>query len=332
MSSVKPTAEDIAAAQPQWVSPALTRWYGEEGMRQNIGPDAEELAEGLFDDEYGAMIRDLVEQIPVQDPLLWADRTVDLGDGHWAITSIRFRNRDLSRPFVYVLACSAPPTAETLHRLAECVMPVYEAFSPLCFRVLAPGPSGPFDPASSTPDLGLAIDQRFLAGRVEELNAAPRRTAFSEVSLEPITAAEAAQYVSEMHERLRAANPDQHYWASPATAEELQQPEEERLLFTVRTAEPIGVVAAKRDDSYGMTGFCVQEITVDEEFRGRGLGTASLHHLCRKLGEVAAAGDVLWGTIHADNLPSLNNARSVGREEVATYMWVTPAGFPGMPA
>lgn len=114
--------------------------------------------------------------------------------------------------------------------------------------------------------------------------------------------------------------------------EELQQPEEEGLLFTVRTAEPVGVVAAKRDDSYGMTGFCVQEITVDEEFRGRGLGTASLQNLCRKLGEVASAGDVLWGTIHADNLPSLNNARSVGREEVATYLWVTPAGFPGMPA
>ncbi|GGE57988.1 hypothetical protein [Nesterenkonia cremea] len=39
MSSVKPTAEDITAAQVQWVSPALTRWYGEEGTRQNIGPD-----------------------------------------------------------------------------------------------------------------------------------------------------------------------------------------------------------------------------------------------------------------------------------------------------
>ena len=42
--------------------------------------------------------------------------------------------------------------------------------------------------------------------------------------------------------------------------------------------------------------------------------------------------DVLWGTIHPANAPSLRNALSVGRVQVGGYVWVAPAGWPGMPA
>lgn len=334
------SSEEVFRAKQRWASHALTRWCGEAGLQENFRSIAEELTASLFDEEYGAMIRDMV-QLPVRDPLLWANRAVDLGDGHWAITSIRFRGRDISKPFVDVLACSAPPSAKTLKNLAEHIMPVYEAFHPLCFRVLTPGPTVLFDPEAFTPELSLEIDQRFLAGRVEELNAQPRAGSFAEISLDPTTAEDAAQRVDDIHERLRQTTPELRSWTSPASTEELQQPEEEGMLFAVTPtstegapapAEPIGVVAAQRDENFGMTGFCVQEIALTEEFRGRGLGTAVLQHLCEKLSETSSfrTTDILWGTIHPDNLASLNNARSVGREEVAAYMWVTSAGFPGM--
>jgi hypothetical protein len=44
----------------------------------------------------------------------------------------------------------------------------------------------------------------------------------------------------------------------------------------------------------------------------------------------ARDGDVLWGTIHPANSPSLRNALSVGREIVGGYVWVVPAGLSGM--
>jgi L-amino acid N-acyltransferase YncA len=89
------------------------------------------------------------------------------------------------------------------------------------------------------------------------------------------------------------------------------------------------VVAAIRDDRHGMSGFGVEEICLDAAARGRGLAAGVVQRLVDAL--PAADGDVLWGTIHPDNQPSLRNALSVGRRVVGGYVWVTPSGLPGMP-
>ena len=89
------------------------------------------------------------------------------------------------------------------------------------------------------------------------------------------------------------------------------------------------MVCAVRDDDHGMSGFCVQEICLDARHLGRRLAPAVLQHLVDEL--PAEEGDVLWGTIHPDNAPSLRNSLSIGRTVVGGYVWVTPDGLPGMP-
>jgi L-amino acid N-acyltransferase YncA len=89
------------------------------------------------------------------------------------------------------------------------------------------------------------------------------------------------------------------------------------------------VVAAIRDDRHGLSGFCVQELCLDAAWRRRGLASAVVQRLVDAL--PADDGDVLWGTIHPDNAPSLRNALAVGRRVVGGYAWVTPSGLPGMP-
>ncbi len=73
----------------------------------------------------------------------------------------------------------------------------------------------------------------------------------------------------------------------------------------------------------------MQELCLDAGHRGRRLAPAILQRLVDEL--PADEGDVLWGTIHPGNEPSLCNALSIGRELVGGYVWVTPAGLPGMP-
>lgn len=115
----------------------------------------------------------------------------------------------------------------------------------------------------------------------------------------------------------------------PSTLEELRDCAEEGLLFEARVENaPAGVVAARRDDDHGMTGFVVQEIVLGTAFLGRSLGRRVLARLAEAL--PARDGDTLWGTIHADNVPSLRNARSVGRDIVGGYVWLTPPGWPGV--
>jgi len=76
-----------------------------------------------------------------------------------------------------------------------------------------------------------------------------------------------------------------------------------------------------------MTGFTVAENVIDAPHRGQKLAPAAMQHLFEML--PAADGDVLWGTIHPDNTPSLHNALRVGRETVGAHLWLTPAGWPG---
>jgi len=101
------------------------------------------------------------------------------------------------------------------------------------------------------------------------------------------------------------------------------------LLEVAVDGHPAGVVAAQREDTHGMSGFCVQEIVLDSAHQGRRLAPAVLQRLVDAL--PAEDGDVLWGTIHPDNAPSLGNAMSIGRRLVGGYVWVTPVDLPGMP-
>lgn len=89
-------------------------------------------------------------------------------------------------------------------------------------------------------------------------------------------------------------------------------------------------MAAVRDDAHGVRGFSVEELCLDRAHRGNGSAPAVLRHLVERLPQVV--GDVLWGTIHPANAPSLRNALSMGRLQVAADVWITPADLPGMPA
>jgi L-amino acid N-acyltransferase YncA len=129
---------------------------------------------------------------------------------------------------------------------------------------------------------------------------------------------------------LGAIEPGLPTWAGPEDEESLRACADQGLLFEVFVdGEPAGVVAGVRADDHAMRGFSVQELCLDPEHRGRRLAPATVQRLVDEV--PADDGDVLWGTIHPANVPSLRNALSVGRVMVGGYVWVTPRGWPGMP-
>jgi L-amino acid N-acyltransferase YncA len=168
-----------------------------------------------------------------------------------------------------------------------------------------------------------------VAGLVHELRARDRVPAYSSVGLRQGEASGLARRVADIYAELDEANADLAEWARPEGEGTLAAGAAEGLLFEVLAdGEPAGVVAAVRDDDHGMRGFCVQEICLDRRHLGRRLAPAVLQRLLDAL--PADDGDVLWGTIHPDNAPSLRNSLSIGRQVVGGYVWVTPVGLPGM--
>ncbi len=129
--------DDLLTALVPWAPEHLARWneHWRSDLLRTVGPDLALVG----DTSWGAAVRDAVG-LAVPDPLDWANRVVELPSGGWALTGIRFRGRDVSKPFVDVIATSVRPDAAGLAELGS-VLEDFRAFSPLCFRVRLPGTS-----------------------------------------------------------------------------------------------------------------------------------------------------------------------------------------------
>jgi L-amino acid N-acyltransferase YncA len=324
---------ELVSARLRWVSPALTSWYAEVELRAQLASALAVQADRVESPAFGAEFRDALAIDSVTDPLAWAGRRLDLPDGGWAVTGIRFRGGDVVKPFVDVVATSVPPTGEGLALLAQIVPAAYADFAPLCLRVEAPDADGLLAGLMGDPRFGpgCAVDLYVVAGPVGALRAHAHTTAYDRVRLRSDDPEPMAARVRSMYAELAERQPDLALWASPEDVESLRESADEGLLFEVLVdGAPAGVVAAVREDAHGMRGFSLQEICLDAEHRGRRLAPGVMQRLADEL--PAAGGDVLWGTIHPDNTPSLRNALSIGREVVSGYVWVTPEGLPGMAA
>jgi hypothetical protein len=324
--------EDMVDARRTWVSETVESWYAEADLTRQLHAALAVEAHRVANVAFGQEFRNLVGLEGVDDPLAWANRRLDLPDGGWAVAGIRFRAGDASRPFVDVVATTEPPTPGGLAAVAEAVLPAYRAFAPLCLRVDAPDASGLVERLGRDPRFGdrCGVDMYVVAGRVERLRKHPRASAYPDVSLRAGDPRELAEQAAKIYAELTAREPELATWAHPEDVDSLTECAAEGLLFEVHVdGSPAGVVASVRDDAHAMAGFSVQELCLDSAHRGRHVAAAAVQRMVDEL--PAGPGDVLWGTIHPSNIPSLRNALSIGRVHVGGYAWVTPAGLPGMP-
>ena len=326
---------ELARARLPWVSHRLREWYDDARLVRQLASGLADEAGRVGDIAFGAEFRDGVMSgagiAASADPLDWANRRIDLPTGGWAVAGIRFRGLDVSRPFVDVVATTEPPTPDGLATVATAALPYFASFDPLCLRVDAPDPAALVERVAADARFGprCSVDQYVVAGPVADLRARPRVPSYDLLALRPGDAAALAERAAAIYAELARRNPDLPMWARAEDAESLAACADEGLLFEVLLdGDVAGVVAAVRDDAHGMSGFSVEELCLDSDSRGRRLAAGVLQRLVDEL--PAEDGDVLWGTIHPDNAPSLRNSVSVGREVVGGYAWVTPAGLPGM--
>lgn len=317
----------VLESAQRWVSAEIKQWS--PAWLENLARWLESDVALVGDAAWGAQIRDLVK-LPIPDPLAWANRRIELADGHWAIAGIRFRGRDVEKPFVDIIATSLPPEAARIEALAE-VLPHFEDFAPLCLRVNIPESTLSAAELSEAEDFHGDAESELLivASPIDEMKMRPHALLFDATTLIPCSTHDAAELTAEIYGELAASRPQLREWATPADAQSLEEAAEQGLLFEIRVnGETAGIVAAERQDAYGFTGFCMQEIALNAAHRGRSIGVATLQHLVRALD--AKPFDLLWGHIHPGNIPSLSNAQASGRKIVTSHAWITPTGYPGM--
>jgi len=324
--------DQMVTARSAWASNSLRHWYPTDQLRAQLREALAQEAGWVGDADFGRGFRDALGAPDVPDALAWANHLVDLPDDGWALTHLRFRDGDPARAFVDVVATAAPPTPDGLARVAAAALPAYVPFTPRCLRVEVPDAPGLLTDLAADDRFGpCAVAHHVLARLVADLRRYPRAATHPSVQLRPTTPEQAAERVAGIYAELELVEPRITAWARPQDAASLAEPAEAGLLFDVLVGDvTAGVVAAGRDDDHAMTGFTVVELCLDSAHRGRRLAPALLQRLVDEL--PARPGDVLWGTVHPDNTPSLRNALSTGRTITSSVLWISPTGYPGMPA
>ncbi|WP_018020503.1 GNAT family N-acetyltransferase [Corynebacterium ciconiae] len=324
----------ISAAATPWLAPTVKRWGAgecEDLVRSWLAPEWERLDNRDFAEQLDAAI-----PLEVSDPMMWANANVTLIDGSWALSGLRFRNRDLDRPFVDVVATSAPPSVEALKLLADPeVGPLrhFEELQPRCLRITVPDPDRWVRQlAELGSGLAAEVDIYIMAESVAVLRAAPRCASYSQVQLVACAADQAAPLVGEIYAECEKIAPLLLWWATPSTEQALGEAAEQGLLYVIRRdGEDVGVIAAREEHSYGLKGWVMEEKCVHPKAQGAGVSAAATQHLVEQLPELpGVATPVVWGHVSASNVASIRTAAAVGRKVVGGELWVTPRGYRGM--
>jgi RimJ/RimL family protein N-acetyltransferase len=233
------------------------------------------------------------------------------------LAGIRFKGGDVRQAFVELSAWDAPLAgtgswSEVLRRIRG----AYSVFAPRFVRVRWPGELPP--PGVGQP----LLDQWLVAERLAVLRDRPTRGVPQGVTVAPVHDLEwFSEFVTE-HATWRAAAGELGDEVFPAERAELQACLESGAvvcLFEERSWR--GVVAARREDDRALTGYCVVEEFLTGAARGKGYARLLQQVLIDVLDDAGASH--LWGTVHADNVPSLAAARSVGRG-IREGWWFVP--------
>lgn len=297
----------------------LHAWYTPDVLRAHLRADLAEEVERVFDTAFSAEFREHAPVAGVTRDEAYLNRVLEVPHLGAALVGIRFRALDLSRPFVTVVAHTAPlPAVEGLREATAFLREQFAAFAPkhVQFFVLE---GHEIDESRCPP--GSHWDLRLVAGTLTDLRAQAwlpyadrvRLAAPADLSFYPRYAAE--------YEALYAARSEHRDFARIEDEADLAAYLEEGTLFEVFVDGTwAGLVAATRAAEQGLRGFVVVEMFLDGAHRGRGFGPVVGRHLIGHL--PAEDGDVLYGTIHHGNVSARRSAYAGGRVDVGAFFWV----------
>ncbi len=313
-----PTAEQLSAAlAEQFPHPWATPTEAEAHWRESLAPELGRLTDAEFAAQYQR------NWPVVADESLYLNHLRLLPGGARALTGIRCRGLDPDRPFVDVVAVTPLPEKEAeWAEVARQVAAPYAAFAPRHVRFTVPGPKAASLSLSRLPRTSY-WDFVVVGAPIREMNRRARVTHYGRVALRvPESMGFYPRYRAE-YDALYASTPLHREYARVESEADLAESLATGLLFEILVDGAwAGVASVYRDSGFGLRGFVVQEMFLGAAYRGQGLGSAAQQHLAQALISPAGEGDVLYGTIHAGNLPALRAAEGAGRQRLAAQLFV----------
>lgn len=232
------------------------------------------------------------------------------------IAGIRFFGMDLKRPFVEIAGIGRPVQSDAERdEISAELARAFAVFKPLHWRVFQ---------ASHLPYQFADCDgdKRVLAGLLSEMGAAAKPNHWERVTLRRAQNLEFyPRYESALQELYRA----RPWLPDVCRIESLEDMREylahNEVFEVLIDGEWAGLTIASRSERFGLRGWYMIEVTLQQRWHGQGLAVALQRHLAAQL--IDEGRDCLFGTIGAVNIPMLKTAERVGRIDLGGQFWVS---------
>lgn len=306
---VSTLADRLAGCAWEDTPSTLRLWQRDGALQRSLVAEAEDAVANLNDlrraEEFRAAI-----PVPGTTPADYLPRHVELpGVGH-ALIGLRFMAGHPDQAFVQ-LEGATRPVAPCLDALAAVAQRSFCPFRPRWLRV----ETGDRDLFSARVQRGDTPDLVTVAGITSELlgRSPPWSSSLTVRRLD--TMADFGRYRDE-YARVLSERPGIRAHVEPEERETLNALGRAGGLFEIRADEKAaGVVAFRYQPMAGRPGYRVVEMVLYAPFRLRGLAAPA-----QRLAIEARSGDdgdsIIFGSIHAANIPALRTACRVGRVPV----------------
>lgn len=252
---------------------------------------------------------------PAWHPKSLMNRLTPSGRDRELLSGIRFMGGDPGRPFVDLLATSAPwEHPDELADDARALLEQWRAWTPT--RVRVPQHFGSKD---AGPQAQYPVDQALLVAEmatVPRLDLPPGVTA----TRTPLTEQLWTWYEGELRAVMAGAFADctraESRTALASTAST------GHLVSLLRGDAVLALIALPRAERSGLRGHRIQELLVAQQHRGQGLAKIITCHAAQMV--LRPEAPWLMGMIDGRNHPAFRSARSVGRRPLRAWHWVTP--------
>lgn len=314
-------AEQLTIARCTQMPPETGEWSSASALHTAIRTDTldqlSHLSTGVWTKRYFSAIK-LATENDYRQSLI----TTPHGE---LLCGIHFKGGNREEPFVEIVAWTFPDD-ELAHGI-RLALDRYIIFKPRWARVLTSHTS---DLLSRLTNEGFVIkgDQVIAAARLSELAQRPKLISEDLLRLEVILISElpwATRFVEHAYECHIKTNPTLDGLVFPASYEELQQcVSDGRLARWTLDGDPLGLIAVRRQNEYGLHGYLAIESVVDPSVTLRGTAAAAQAKLARELA-IENPDLTYYGTIDFQNSSSRKTALKVGRTEIASWSFVSPS-------
>ena len=233
----------------------------------------------------------------------YQEHWIELNHTQSILCGIRHKGLSSDHPFVQIKPNFVIEHPQQLADIQKATAPLFRVFNPkhLVFW-------------SAKPWCQCPIEAHYVAADASTIIAQPAWPQEHHIELRAVKHHDYYTWYQTMYTELHRDQPDLKNRVQPNDLTLLKQAQHQGLLFFIYYKQhKVGLISAERSPLLGHQGLYFNEILLDKHWRGVGLAKAAQK---RFIVQNASKNDVIWGTINANNLPSLNTAYANQRRSV----------------